>query len=66
VPWGLSSAYIFGLFGVLTINYAPYAILNWVNFFVAMGMATMGLSIARVGDSKLKKKLKIRKDSEEE
>jgi hypothetical protein len=31
-----------------------------------MGMATMGLSIARVGDSKLKKKLKIRKDSEEE
>ncbi|MBT6033711.1 MAG: Na+/H+ antiporter NhaC, partial [Kordiimonadaceae bacterium] len=45
VPWSMPGAFYFGVLGVPVIEYAPWAILNYLNMFVSLGMAYFGYGI---------------------
>lgn len=46
IPWNTCGAYHTTALGVPTIEYAPYAILNWLNPIVAIVMTYMGIGIS--------------------
>jgi NhaC family Na+:H+ antiporter len=51
VPWNTCGAYQSKALGVPTVDYLPYALLNWLNPIVALLMTYMGVGIAwRSGD----------------
>jgi NhaC family Na+:H+ antiporter len=45
IPWNSCAAYHFATLGVNPIEYAPYAILNWLNSIVAIVMTYMGIGV---------------------
>jgi NhaC family Na+:H+ antiporter len=45
VPWSMPGAFYLGVLGVPVIEYAPWAILNYLNMFVSLGMAYFGYGI---------------------
>lgn len=47
IPWNLCGAYAAGVLGVPTLEYAPYAVLNWLNVIVAIAITYMGIGIFR-------------------
>ncbi|WP_352426356.1 Na+/H+ antiporter NhaC [Aminomonas paucivorans] len=49
VPWNSCGAYHAGLFGVPTLEYLPYAFLNWMNPIVSILTAYLGIGIAWLG-----------------
>ena len=48
VPWNSCGAYMSGVLGVSTIQYAPWAIFNWLNPLVAIAYALTGFRIDRI------------------
>ena len=45
VPWNTCGAYNSGVLGVPTLEYLPYAFLNWLNPLVAVAMTYMGIGV---------------------
>ena len=46
VPWNSCGAYMTGVLGVATMQYAPWAIFNYVNPLVAIAYALTGFHVA--------------------
>lgn len=47
MPWSLGGAFYSGVMGVEVFDYAPWAFLNYLNLFVGLAMAAMGMAIFR-------------------
>ncbi|MBL4602454.1 MAG: Na+/H+ antiporter NhaC [Emcibacteraceae bacterium] len=47
MPWSLGGAYYAGVMGVPVLDYMPWAFLNYMNFIVALIIASMGFAIFR-------------------
>ena len=47
IPWNLCGAYAAGVLGVSTLQYVPYAVLNWLNVIVAVAVTYMGIGVFR-------------------
>lgn len=47
MPWSLGGAFYSGAMGVDVFDYAPWAFLNYLNLFVGLAMAAMGLAVFR-------------------
>jgi NhaC family Na+:H+ antiporter len=45
VPWNTCGAYNSGVLGVATLEYLPYAFLNWLNPLVAIALTYMGIGV---------------------
>ena len=45
IPWNTCGAYNSGVLGVPTLEYAPYAFLNYINPLVAIAMTYMGIGV---------------------
>ena len=54
IPWTMPGAFMAGALGVPTLEYVPYAFLNWINPIVAIIFAYMGIFILRIKDSNKK------------
>lgn len=50
MPWSLGGAFYSSAMGVSVFEYAPWAFLNYLNVFVALIMAALGLAIFRKSD----------------
>jgi NhaC family Na+:H+ antiporter len=48
VPWNSCGAYMTGVLGVSTMQYAPWAVFNYLNPLVAIGYAFTGFHVERV------------------
>lgn len=48
VPWNSCGAYMTGVLGVSTLQYAPWALFNWFNPLIAVGYALTGFRIERL------------------
>lgn len=46
IPWNTCGAYHFSVLGVPTLEYAPYAFLNYLNPIVAIALTYMGIGIS--------------------
>jgi len=51
IPWTAAGAYMATTLGVGTLNYLPYAILNYSGMIFALVWALTGIGIARAGKS---------------
>lgn len=51
VPWSTTSVFYVSTLGVATLDYAPYALLNYINPLLAIVFAYLGIAIFRVGKS---------------
>ena len=49
IPWNTCGAYNSGVLGVKTVEYAPYAILNWLNPLLAIAITYLGIGISWKG-----------------
>jgi NhaC family Na+:H+ antiporter len=47
VPWNTCGAYMAATLGVATMDYLPYALLNWLSPLIAMAMAIAGFKLLR-------------------
>ena len=47
MPWSLGGAFYSAVMGVAVIDYAPWAFLNYLNFIVALIIASLGFAIFR-------------------
>ncbi|GHV34971.1 Na+/H+ antiporter NhaC [Synergistales bacterium] len=47
IPWNVCGGYAAGVLGVPTLQYAPYAVLNWLNVLVALLLGYLGVGIYR-------------------
>ncbi|MEL7649966.1 MAG: Na+/H+ antiporter NhaC [Sedimentibacter sp.] len=59
IPWNTCGAVMFAALGVSAIQYAPYAIVNWLNPLLGMLLPIIGYSLLRDTDNEL-----IENDSE--
>jgi NhaC family Na+:H+ antiporter len=51
VPWNSCGAYMTGVLGVSTLQYAPWAIFNYLNPLVAVAYALTGFRVERLEDT---------------
>jgi NhaC family Na+:H+ antiporter len=51
VPWNSCGAYMTGVLGVSTLQYAPWALFNWFNPLVALAFVLTGFRIERLPDA---------------
>lgn len=56
IPWSAAGAYMTATLGVSTIEYLPWAILNYMGIVFAIILAVTGIGIAKIDDSKEKVK----------
>ena len=47
IPWNSCGAYMAGVLGVATLQYAPWALFNYLNPIVALGYAVTGFRVER-------------------
>lgn len=47
IPWTTAGAFYAATLGVPVLEYAPYAFFNYMNAFVSIGMAAMGIGLLR-------------------
>jgi Na+:H+ antiporter, NhaC family len=47
IPWNSCGAYMTGVLGVSTLQYAPWAVFNYLNPIVALGYALTGFRVER-------------------
>lgn len=47
IPWTTAGAFYSATLGVAVVDYAPYAIFNYLNGLVAVGMAALGLGLLK-------------------
>ncbi|WP_352402891.1 Na+/H+ antiporter NhaC [Pyramidobacter sp.] len=45
IPWNVCAGYAAGVLGVATLDYAPYALLNWLCPFVAIAITYLGIGV---------------------
>ena len=45
IPWTACGAYMFGVLGVETFSYAPYALINWMCPIVSYVMTVLGIGV---------------------
>ena len=50
MPWSLGGAFYSGAMGVSVFEYAPWAFLNYLNFIVALIMASLGIAIFKTNN----------------
>lgn len=57
IPWSVTAAYFSGTLGVAVLDYAPYAILNWLNPIISIVFAYLGIAIfkKKMNEKKVKK-----------
>lgn len=48
IPWTAAGAYMAGTLGVATIEYAPWAVLNWCGMIFASILALTGIGITKI------------------
>ena len=48
IPWNSCGAYMTGVLGVATLQYAPWALFNYLNPLIAIGYAATGFRIERL------------------
>lgn len=48
IPWTAAGAYMAGTLGVATLDYAPWAVLNWSGMIFALILAFTGLGIKKI------------------
>ena len=49
IPWSTTSVFYVSTLGVATLDYAPYALLNYINPLLAIVFAYLGIAIFKVG-----------------
>ena len=49
VPWTTAGAFMAGALGVATVDYAPWALFNWLNPLLSIGLAYAGWAVFRRG-----------------
>ena len=47
IPWTTAGAFMAGALGVATLDYAPWALFNWLNPLASIGLAYAGLAVSR-------------------
>nr|WP_246172703.1 Na+/H+ antiporter NhaC family protein [Marinicella rhabdoformis] len=47
IPWSVAGAFYTGALGVSVLDYAPYALLNWLNPLIAVVFAYLGIGLFR-------------------
>ncbi len=47
IPWTTAGTFYVATLGVPTLDYAPYALLNWLNPLVSIGMALIGVGLLK-------------------
>ncbi len=55
VPWSVHAFYILGVLGVSTVDFFPYAILNWIVPLFSIICAVTGFGIKRISASRIEK-----------
>ncbi len=45
IPWTTAGTFYVATLGIPTLDYAPYALLNWLNPLVSIGMALIGVGL---------------------
>ncbi|MEG0924877.1 MAG: Na+/H+ antiporter NhaC [Anaerovoracaceae bacterium] len=65
IPWNVCGATMTGFLGVPTIQYAPYAVLNYVNPLVSILYGFLGFTMEKMTDEEYAKVLEVRKDEAE-
>lgn len=45
IPWTTAGAFYAATLGVATLDYVPYAFLNYLNPFVSIAMAALGIGL---------------------
>jgi NhaC family Na+:H+ antiporter len=53
IPWNTCGAVMFAALGVSATQYAPYAIINWLNPLLGMILPILGYSLLKKTDTKL-------------
>lgn len=66
IPWNVCGATMTGFLGVNTIQYAPYAFVNYICPIVSIIYGFTGFSIEKMSDEEYEKMLEMRKLEEEE
>jgi NhaC family Na+:H+ antiporter len=54
IPWTTAGAFMAGALGVPTLQYAPYAFLNWINPILSIILSYMGIFILWTKDAQTK------------
>jgi len=52
IPWNTCGAYNAGVLGVPTVDYAFYAIFNWISPFMTLTVAALGYKIKELAKGK--------------
>ena len=55
IPWSAAGAYMTATLGVPTIEYLPWAVLNYMGIVFAIVLAFTGIGIAKLSDSEKEK-----------
>ncbi|SCJ68280.1 Sodium/proton antiporter [uncultured Eubacterium sp.] len=66
IPWNVCGTTMSGFLGVKTIQYAPYAFVNYICPIVSMIYGFTGFTIEKMSDEEYNKMLELRKLEEEE
>lgn len=61
IPWSAAGAYMATTLGVGTLEYLPWAILNWSGIFIAIFLGYTGIGVARSDGSMLRNLVKGKK-----
>ncbi|MRI34433.1 Na+/H+ antiporter NhaC [Endozoicomonas sp. OPT23] len=51
IPWTTGGAFFASTLGVSVLDYAPWALLNWLNLVVSIAMAYMGIALFKIKSS---------------
>ena len=64
IPWNTCGVFILGTLNIGVMQYAPYAVFNWLMPLVTVVMAYMGLTVANSAGVRLCKAKKAQKTAE--
>ena len=48
IPWTSTGAFFTGAMGVATVDYAPWALLSYVNITLSIAFAFLGIAVLKV------------------
>lgn len=65
IPWNVCGATMTGFLGVPTIQYAPYAILNYINPIVSVIYGFLGITMEKMSDEEYEKVMENRRAEKE-
>ena len=50
IPWNTCGVFLFGVLGVRTLDYLPYAVFNYTMPLVVIGLSFLGVTVAKISD----------------